>query len=90
MHSEEKPIGRIHGGKLVKEHVLILLTVSVRAQRLNNTFIQAGVREDRGLTIASTPTHRPSTIEMNSRIKEERQQAVSLQGREAQEVEREQ
>lgn len=87
---KKKTIDCIHGGKLVRDHVLVLLMVAARAQRLNNTFIQASVREECELTIASTPTHRPSTIEMNSGIKEKRQLALSLQGRESQEVEREQ
>lgn len=57
------------------------------AWSLNNTFIQASVREERGLTIASTPTH---TSNHRDDFRNKRQQAPQLQGRQSQQTEREQ
>lgn len=61
------------GGKLVGNHVLILLMVVASAQSLNKASTQACVTEEHGLTIANTPTHlQPSTAEINSAVKDKK------------------
>lgn len=74
MHSAEKPIGRIHAGKLVKEHVLILLMVSACVQRMNNTFIQAGVR---GAQINNSERSHTQTFNHRDEFKNKREKATS-------------
>lgn len=62
--------------------------VVASAQSLNKASTQACVNEEHGLTIANTPTHRPSTAEMNSEVKGNK--LFSLQGGESHDTEREQ
>lgn len=59
-------VGGAHGWEA---GVLVLLMVVAPVHGMNNAFIQAVVREENGLTIASTPTHRHSATMMKSGIK---------------------